>query len=161
MPCINMIIDYNTLAETSKVFIYPANRKLYKDEFPVFNEKIKNFLNNFEGVDAFFEIKYQRFIVVIISEDTPLSIDQNDSLVSFILSLENEFKITLLDKVNVCFKQGEYVQLKEITAFKKLIKNKGASKKTIVFDNLISIKEEYDNHWEMPAEHSWISHFFK
>ncbi len=155
-----MIIDYNTLAETSKVFIYPSNRKFYKDEFPVFNKKIKNFLDNFERVDSFFEIKYQRFIIVVISEETPLSIDQNDKLVGFIISLEDEFEITLLDKVNVCFKQGEYVQLKEITAFKKLIKNKGVSKKTIVFDNLISIKEEYDNYWEMPAEFSWVSHLF-
>jgi len=156
-----MIVNYSTLTETSKVFIYPANRKFYKDEFPVINKKIKNFLTNFEGIDAFFEIKYQRFVIIVISEDTPLSIDQNDKLVVFIFSLEKEFKITLLDKINVCFKQGEYVQLKEISAFKKLIKNKGVSKKTIVFDNLISIKEEYDNYWEMPAEDSWISHFFK
>lgn len=156
-----MIVNYNTLTETSKVFIYPANRKFYKDEFPVINKKIENFLTNFEGIDAFFEIKYQRFVIIVISEDTPLSIDQNDKLVVFIFSLEKEFKITLLDKINVCFKQGEYVQLKEISAFKKLIKNKGVSKKTIVFDNLISIKEEYDNYWEMPAEDSWISHFFK
>ena len=81
-------------------------------------------------------------------------------MVYFIQSLEKDYKITLLDKVNVCFKQGEYVQLKEIPEFKKLIKNKGVSKKTIVFDNLLNIKDEYVNYWEVPAENSWISHFF-
>ena len=155
-----MLVDYKSIAKASKVFIYPSSRKLYKDELPVFLEKIEKFLLEFKEVDSFFEIKYSRFIVIFISDQTSLDLKKNDDLVYFIQSLEKEFKITLLDKVNVCFKQGEYVQLKEIPEFKKLIKNKGVSKKTIVFDNLINIKEEYDNCWEVPAENSWISHFF-
>lgn len=155
-----MLININSLSNTSKVFIFPSIRKFYKDEFPVIYGKVEEFLNHFNGIDTYFEIKYSRFIVVIVSDKTPLDLEQNDLLVKFIQSLENEFKITLLDKVNICFKQGEYVQLKEIPEFKKLIKNKGVSKKTIVFDNLINNKEEYENSWEIPAENSWISHYF-
>ncbi len=156
-----MLVGFNTLSETSKVLIYPSNRKFYKDEFPVFIEKVSQFLNKFRDIDACFKIKYNRFILFFISDETPLTLEQNNELVTFVQSLENEFKVTLLDKVNVCFKQGEYVQMKEITDFKKLIKNKGVSKKTIVFDNLINTKEEYENYWELPADESWISHFFK
>ncbi len=155
-----MIVKNNMLSDISKVFIYPSNRKFYPNEFPVLLKKIESFLDNFDGIDSFFEIKYQRFIIIIISDETAMSLDQNDKLVTFILSLEAEFKVGLLDKVNVCFKQGEYVQLKEIPKFKKLIKNKGVSKKTIVFDNLINTKLDYENYWEMPAGTSWISHFF-
>ena len=155
-----MIIEYNSLSELAKVFIYPSSRKFYKDETPEINDKIEVFLNNFKEVDSFFEIKYQRFIVIIISENTPITIEQNDQLVAFILSLEVDHKISLLDKVNVCFKQGEYVQLKEIPEFKKIIKNKGVSKKTIVFNHFINNKEEYENYWEMPASESWVSHMF-
>jgi hypothetical protein len=155
-----MIIDYHSLSEFAKVFIYPSGRKFYKDEFPKINDKIEEFLSNFKEVDSFFEIKYQRFIVIIISENTPLTIEQNDQLVGLILSLEADHKISLLDKVNVCFKQGEYVQLKEIPEFKKLIKHKGVSKKTIVFNHFINNKEEYESYWEMPASESWVSHMF-
>lgn len=155
-----MIVKNNILPDISKIFIYPSNRKFYTNEFPVILKKTETFLNNFEGIDSFFEIKYQRFIIIIISDETPLSLDQNDELVTFILSLEQEFKVSLLDKVNVCFKQGEFVQLKEIPKFKKLIKSKSVSKKTIVFDNLINTKLDYENYWEMPAGSSWISHFF-
>ena len=91
---------------------------------------------------------------------TPLTLDQNDFLSSFIISLGKELNMGFIDKVNVCFKQGIYVQLKEIADFKKLIKNKGVSKKTIVFDNFINTKSEYENNWESPAEYSWVSHFF-
>jgi len=155
-----MIIEYNSLSELAKVFIYPSSRKFYKDETPEINDKIEVFLNNFKEVDSFFKIKYQRFIVIIISENTPLIIEQNDQLVAFILSLEVDYKIFLLDKVNVCFKQGEYVQLKEIPEFKKIIKNKGVSKKTIVFNHFVNNKEEYESFWEMPASESWVSHMF-
>lgn len=155
-----MIVDYKSLSEFSKVFIYPSSRKFYKDEVPEIRDKTKHILNDFENVDSFFEIKYQRFIVILVSEKTPLSIEQNDQLVGFILGLEEKFNISLLDKVNVCFKQGEYVQLKEISDFKKLIKNRGVSKNTIVFNHFINIKQEYENEWEMPASESWVSHMF-
>jgi len=155
-----MLTDINSLSNSSKVFIYPSSRKFYKDEFRVIYSKVEEFLNHFNGIDTYFEIKYSRFIVVIVSDKTPLDIEKNDLLVNFIQSLESEFKITLLDKVNICFKQGEYVQLKEIPEFKKLIKNRGVSKKTIVFDNLINNKEEYEKSWEIPAENSWVSHYF-
>lgn len=155
-----MIVDYKDLPETSKIYIYPASRKLYPKEVPLVIEKMKTFLENIPDNDLFFEIKYDRFLLIFVSDRTPLSPEQNEDLVSLILSMENELGIGLLDKVNVCFKQGEYVQLKEISDFKKLIKNKGVSKKTIVFDNLINTKNEYDCCWEVPANISWISHFF-
>jgi len=155
-----MLVDYKNLSDSSKVYIYPSSRKFYKEEFPIINGRTEEFLNNFEGVNSFYEIKFHRFIVIIVSDKTPLSIEKNDILVTFIQSLEKEFNVSLLDKVNVCFKQGEYVQLKEISEFKKLIKNRSVSNKTMVFDNLINTKEEYENYWELPAKVSWISHFF-
>lgn len=155
-----MIIDYKKLPETSKIYIYPASRKLYPKEVPIVTEKVGMFLDNILKNDLFFEIKYDRFLIIIVSDRTPLSSDQNEDLASLILDLQKELNIGLMDKVNVCFKQGEFVQLKEIPDFKKLIKNKGVSKKTIVFDNLINTKSEYECCWEVPANISWISHFF-
>ncbi len=155
-----MIVAYKNLPETSKIYIYPASRKLYPKEVPVIISKVKIFLDKFLSNDLFFEMKYDRFLIIFVSDLTPLTSEQNEELVSFIISLEKEFDIHLIDKMNVCFKQGQYVQLKEIPDFKKLIKNKGVSKKTIVFDNLINTKSEYDCCWETPAGSSWISHVF-
>ncbi len=155
-----MIVDYKKLPETSKIYIYPSSRKFYPTEIPIVVEKVNIFIEDYLVNDLFFEIKYDRFLIFLVSDLTPLSSEQNESLVSLILSIEKELDITLMDKVNVCFKQGEFVQLKEIADFKKLLKNKGVSKKTIVFNNLINTKSEYDCCWETPANISWISHFF-
>jgi hypothetical protein len=79
--------------------------------------------------------------------------------VSFILELQNKYNIELLDKMNVCFKQGEFVQYKELKDFKKLLKNKAVTSKTIIFDNLITTKHDFDNFWEVTIEDSWYRRF--
>ena len=155
-----MLVDCENLTNEAKVMIYPGGRKFFPNEMPVLREQLDSFCSNLNGIDLCCKIEYDRFLVFIISEVTPLDLENQNLLVEFVLSLEKSFEISLLDKVNVCFKQGPYVQLKEIPAFKLLIKNKGISKKTVVFDNMINTKLEYDDSWEVPAGESWLSHFF-
>jgi len=155
-----MLIACKNLTAEAKVIIYPGSRKFFPKEMPVIHEKLDSFCSNLNGIEIGYEIEYDRFLIFMISETTPLDLDNQNLLVEFVMGLEKEFEISLLDKVNVCFKQGQYVQLKEIPAFKLLIKNKGVSKKTIVFDNMLNTKFEYDSSWEVPAGESWLSHFF-
>ena len=42
-----------------------------------------------------------------------------------------------------------------------MAKDGAVGKKTIVFNNLVNTKEEYLEHWEVPAIESWHSRFFK
>ena len=155
-----MLLSLKDMGPESKVYIFPSSRKLYKDELPVLQEKASKFCEDFKGIETFFELRYGRFLVFIVSDQTVLDLDQHNQLITFIQGLEKDFSLVLLDKVNVSFKQGEYVQMKEIPDFKKLIKNKGVSAKTVVFDHMITTKYEYENAWEMPAGQSWLSHFF-
>ena len=155
-----MRVTYESLPAEASVLIYPGGRKFYPNELPVFVERMDEFCLSFKGVDLCYEIKYDRFLVFLISDNTPLDLDNQNILVDFVQQLEKEFDISLLDKVNVCFKQGEYVQLKEIVDFKKLVKSKGVSKKTIVFDLMINNKYEYETFFEAPAGESWVAHFF-
>lgn len=155
-----MLVEKTSLADNSKIYIYPSNRKLYPKEIPVIREKLEALFERFSEIEFFYEMQYDRFIVIMVSEKTPLSIENIDMLASLMQSLEKEYLISLLDKVNVCFKQGEFVQFKEMAAFKKLVKSKGVSNKTIVFNNFVHTKSEYDCCWETPAEDSWVSHYF-
>ena len=65
-----------------------------------------------------------------------------------------------MDKMNVAFKQGEYISYKSIVEFKSLIKNKSVSKNTIVFNNLVVDINDYNKNWEVPVTNSWHSRFF-
>lgn len=155
-----MLVSKEGLSAESKVFIYPGSRKFFPAELTEVELALGKFCNDLDGVDICFELKFNRFVVFIVSEKTPLDLEGHNNLVGFIQELEKIYGLVLLDKVNVCFKQGQYVQMKEIPDFKKLIKNRGISKKTIVFDHMINTKYEFENSWETPAAESWLSHFF-
>ena len=161
-----MLVDYETLPETAKVWVYPSNRKFYDTEIDGIHDKIKSFIESWKSDDESFQVSYQlvynRFIVLFAdASGSPLLNADIDASVQFILQLQQEYEVELLYKMNVCFKQGDYVQYKELIDFKKLLKNKAVTEKTIVFDNLITTKEEFESHWEVPISESWYGRFLK
>ncbi|MEE9348754.1 MAG: ABC transporter ATPase [Flavobacteriaceae bacterium] len=156
-----MIANYQNLSEEAKVFLYPSSRKFYPNELEELDQKIKEFISSFEDISIAFKIEYQRFIIFFISEDVTISTSFMDKIANFIIQLETDYSITLLDKVNVCFKQGEHVQYQEMKRFRELIKKKSVSKKTIVFNNFLQSKYEFENQWEVVITDSWLSHLIK
>ena len=161
-----MLVDFDTLPENSKIWIYQSDRKFYPQEIEEISQKTEAFLSNWsqdnEGISASYQIKYNRFIIFAVdTSNISLSIESIDASVMFIINLQSEYKIELLDKLNVCFKQGEFVQYQELKAFQKLIKSKSISTKTIVFNNLINTKEELIDSWEIPITESWHNRFIK
>lgn len=161
-----MFVDYNTLPDTAKVWIYPSSRKFYDTEIEGLHDKIQAFLSDWKKEDTSFNVSYQlvynRFIVFFVDDATsPLTFQELDASVAFIIGLQNEYEVELLDKMNVCFKQGKYVQYKELKDFKKLLKDKALTGKSIVFDNLVTTKEEFENFWEVPISESWYGRFLK
>ena len=159
-----MLVNFDTLPETARIWIYQSNRSFSEVELEEITEKQTVFLEGWtaHGADlqAGFEIKYKRFIVIALNQQmnaaTGCSID---SSVKFIQDLETTYKVDLMDKMNVSYKQGEYVAYKTLIDFKKMAKDKAVSKNTIVFNNLVNSKAEYLEFWEVPASESWHSRF--
>ncbi|WP_440879999.1 ABC transporter ATPase [Tenacibaculum sp. C7A-26P2] len=158
-----MFIESSALSDEARVWVYPASRKFYAQEVDEIINKLHSFVSSWKkssmDFQASFELKYNRFIIFFAENNIQLTNNDIDEQVSFILTLQNEYKLDLLDKMNVCFKQGEFVQYKEIKAFKKLLKEKAVSPKTIVFDNLVQSKYDFENYWEVPITDSWYNRF--
>ena len=161
-----MLVDYHSLPENAKVWIYPSSRKFYDIEIEEVHQKITSFLSTWKSTEETFQTSYQllynRFIVLFADDmNSPLTNSDIDASVLFILQLQQDHNVELLDKMNVCFKQGKYVQYKDLKDFKKLLKNKAVTGKSIVFDNLVTTKEEFENYWEVPISESWYGRFLK
>lgn len=159
-----MFVAYTSLPDDAKVWIYPSSRKFYATEVEALNEKLKSFIDSWKAEDTNFKASYQflynRFIIFAADDnDTTLSNTDIDASVAFILKLQETYNIVLLDKMNVCFKQGEFVQYKDLKDFKKLLKNKAVTSKTIIFDNLLTTKHDFENFWEVSIEESWYQRF--
>lgn len=161
-----MLVNFNELPETSRIWIYQANRSFSENEQEELKSKLDEFIENWtaHGSDlkGGYEIKYNRFIVIGLDQNmntaTGCSIDAS---VHFIQQLEKDYTVDLMDKMNVSYKQGEFIAYKTLVDFRKMAKDKAVSKNTIVFNNLVANKAEYIENWEVPAKESWHNRFLK
>ena len=159
-----MLVPFTELPDSSRVWIYQSNRSFTDQELQEITAKLEDFITQWtaHGADlkASFEIKYKRFITLALDQQlnaaTGCSIDGS---VRFIQDLEQTYNVDLLDKMNVSYKQGEFVAYKTLTDFRKMAKEKAVSKNTIVFNNLVTNKGEYLSDWEVPASDSWHNRF--
>lgn len=160
-----MYVPFETLPEESRIWIYQSNRKFSDTEIAEIEKDLVEFLNNWSAhgssLEASYQIKYNRFIIIAINQEVhPATGCSIDSSVSFIQNLEKKYEVDLLDKMNVAFKQGEFITYKTLLDFKKLAKEKAVSENTIVFNNLVNTIQEWNESWEVPAAESWHSRFF-
>jgi len=71
-------------------------------------------------LEAGFELPYNRFIVLGLNQEkTQASGCSIDASVRFIQELEQKLDLILLDKMNVTFKQGDFLSHKSLGGFQK------------------------------------------
>ena len=160
-----MILSFSEMPLDSRIWVYQSDKKIQEQQLLEITAKLIEFLKNWtahgDDLKSSFEIKYDRFLIIALNEkSTKASGCSIDACVHFIQKIEKDYSLNLLDKMNVAFKQGDYISYKSIVEFKTLIKNKSVSKNTIVFNNLVVDIEDYNNNWEVPASKSWHSRFF-
>jgi len=159
-----MIVPFDRLSEEARVWIYPANRKFSTHEVSAIEKNLSRFLEEWtahgQSLQAGFQLPYNRFIVIGLEQSTQASGCSIDSQVRMIQALEQQLDIRLLDRMNVTFRQGEFLAHKPLTEFKALVKSRSVGPKTIVFNNLVQNVAELRSAWEVPAEDSWHVRFF-
>lgn len=159
-----MLVDFNTLPEESRVWIYQANRSFTDEEISEIESKLDTFISNWAAhgsdLEAAYLIKYKRFIILAVNQNLNMATGCSiDASVQFIQQLEKDYNVDLMDKMNVSYKQGDFIAYKTLVDFKRMAKDKAVSKNTIVFNNLVNNIMEFNENWEVPASESWHSRF--
>ncbi|MCH8534697.1 MAG: ABC transporter ATPase [Flavobacteriaceae bacterium] len=159
-----MLKDFENLPEDARVWIYQANRSFTEEEQKELQVRLSAFLQEWTAhgkeLDAGFLIKYNRFLVIGLDQNSGgASGCSIDAQVHFIQELEKLYEVDLLDKMNVSFKQGKFIAYKDLKEFKKMVKQKAVSANTIVFNNLVNTKAEFEDYWEVPMTESWHNRF--
>ena len=160
------MVELPDFSDQSRVWIYTANRKLSKAESINMNALLESFAQRWvshnRALKAHGQIIGDLFVLLVVDETqagaSGCSIDDS---VGFIQQLEKDYNVDLLDKMNVSYKQGEFIAFNPLADFRKMAKYKAVSKKTIVFNNLVTNIAEYKENWEVPASESWHSRFLK
>jgi len=152
-------------SEQSRVWIYQSDRELYEDEVKQLHEILNKFAAEWTAhnhqLKAKAEIRYNRFLILIVDESqagaSGCSIDKS---VNFIKRLEQEFGITLLDRFNLAYREGEKVLSAPRDEFEDLLRLGKINSNTIVYNNLVQNLEQLETKWEVPFKESWHNQLF-
>src|SRR5690606_19854997 len=105
-----MLVDFNTLPEESRIWIYQSNRSFTEEEIEQLHSKLDVFIENWTAhgsdLQAGYLINYKRFIIIGLNQNiSKASGCSIDASVHFIQQLEKEYQVDLMDKMNVSYKQ--------------------------------------------------------
>jgi hypothetical protein len=159
-----MYTPYKNLPNNSRVWIYQSNREFTEKELEFISTKAEEFINSWtrhgDDLKGSYTIKYNQFLVLAVDESfNNVSGCSIDASVHFIQALERELQLNLMDKMNVTFKNGNHINLVRLSDFQKFAKEHKITQETIVFNNMVATKEDFENSWEVPAKDSWHKRF--
>ena len=159
-----MLVPFDQLPEEARIWIYPSDRPFRSDEILQLEQALSDFLAQWtahnQSLEAGFVLPHDRFIVIGINQETAHASGCSiDSSVRFIQELEKELQLDLMNKMNVTFKNNDTINLVNLAAFQKFAKDGKIGQETIVFNNMVNTKEDFENNWEVQAKKSWHKRF--
>lgn len=159
-----MFTEYKNLPNNARVWIYQSDREFTSEEIEIVSVKAVDFINQWtrhgDDLKGSFTFKYNQFLVLAVDESfNTVSGCSIDSSVRFIQALEKELQLELMNKMNVTFKDNEHINLVKLADFQRYAKEEKVTLETIVFNNMVATKEDFENKWEVPARESWHKRF--
>lgn len=157
----------NTIAEMpddARIWIYQCNRILSTQEIESINAMGTTFIEQWtahgKSMRAAIEWRHNRFLVLAADEHAAeasgCSIDKS---VAFIMGLEKQFDIRLLDRLTIAYRnENNDIQTAPFQEVKARIKEGVLSRDTIIFNNMVSTKKDLDEAWEIALGNSWLMH---
>ncbi|AZJ36179.1 ABC transporter ATPase [Tenacibaculum singaporense] len=159
-----MFTEYKKLPQNSRVWVYQSDREFTQEEIELISAKALLFIDNWtrhgDDLKGSFTIKYNQFLVLGVDENfNNVSGCSIDASVRFIQELEKELELDLMDKMNISFKDGDNINIVKLPEFQNFAKEQKITAKTVVFNNMINTKEDFETKWEVPANQSWHARF--
>lgn len=155
-----MLTPYHIMPETSKVWVYQANRSFTQDEVWDISDILENFVDQWKShqhdVKGYGSLYYRRFLVLMADEDaTDVSGCSIDSSVKLIRELEQAYDLNFFDRMKVCYKiTKDLIGSFPLPKLNEVIESGKINDDTIIFNNLVSTKKEFESNWEIPFKNS-------
>lgn len=146
---------------SSRLWVYLSNRPFTDVEVSDINLALKHFCKEWtahgSNLKAFGEVRFNRFILLMVDESqagaSGCSIDKS---VHFIKAIEQEYGVTLFNRLLFAWKKGEEIRVSELRDLQQLADSGEITGSTIVFNNTITSKKELDEKWMIPLKESWM-----
>jgi len=153
---------YQKLSPESKVWIYQSSRSFTDQETGELCIILEKFADEWashgKNLSAYATVQYKRFIVLIVDETAAgASGCSIDTSVHFMKEVEKQYQIELFNRLNLAYLtgQGDTVELVHKSKLSELFENQTLNEETLVFNNLIETKYDFEHSWKIPLRESW------
>ena len=159
-----MIVDFKTIPDDSRIWIYQSNRDFNESEIDLINDKTISFLDNWQAHGKDLECSYsiidKRFIIIAVNESfNPIGGCSIDFSLQLIKDISNTIGIDLLNRLLVNYKLDNRIESLSLSDLKNKIKDGDFSLETIIFNTAINSKSDLLNNFEIDIRSSWLSKF--
>ena len=160
-----MLVSTNQLPDTSRLWIYQAERKLSANEQAQIENATSQFLKDWtahgSNLKAAFELQHDQFLILFLDEDlSQASGCSIDASVNHIRNIENEIGISLINNDKVAFLIEDEINLLPVSGIKENVSKKAILPNTKLFNNTIQNLGEFKSKWLVDSSETWINRFF-
>ena len=161
-----MVVTFDKISDDSRIWIFQSNQLISNIDIESLEKKIDAFLSSWtshgDQLMVASKIKYNLFIIIALDESCSTASGCSiDKLVNFIKNIENEYQISLLDRLDLSYRDKNKISVLRLDDFKRKILEKKINNDTIVFNNLINLKSDLADNWEIPLNRSWHQKLIK
>lgn len=157
----SMKVDFESLPDTSRIWIYQADRELTDDELEIASKMLSEFVIswNSHGTDlvSSFTIKNRLHIILGTNEEgssaSGCSIDKS---VNTIKLISKNIGVDFFNRNIIYYFQENILSKTTVSEFKNLLKTGKLSVNTAFFNNTITEKSQLKSDWIIEANKSWL-----
>lgn len=147
--------------ENSRVWIYLSSRPFTNVETSDLGKVLHHFCKEWSAhgvnLQAAGEIHYNRFIILMVDETAAgASGCSIDSSVHFIQGIEREYNVELFNRMQVAWMEGTSVRVAPLQQLQQLFEEGIINAETLVFNNTITSKKDFETKWMVPFKESWM-----
>lgn len=153
-----MYVPYNQINSDAKVWIYQSNRPFNASEKIDIESQLIDLCNNWNSHGTELSCSFQLhdwFICLFVDENKNITSGCSiDSSVAVIKAIASKYNIDFFNRMNIAFLDGELTKVLPLEQFKSQL-----TSQTVVYDNLVNTKSQYENKWKVPLSESWLARF--
>lgn len=146
----------------SRIWIYQSDRAFTNEEAVLVKDELQEFSSQWHShgnsINSYAHLFFNRFVVLMADErEVVVGGCSMDSAVQFIRQLEDQFKVSLLNRQNLAFIQDGNILTIPLSNLKEQLDNQFVTKDTLYFNNTILTIGDFLKSWIIPLKESWLA----
>lgn len=160
-----MKVEFEAISNDARIWIYQAAQQFTAEQRTIIANDLEHFTSIWDSHGAPLQAAYQiiddQFIAIAVDEGfnaaSGCSIDKS---VAVIKSLEEKTGLSLLEKSNVAYTNGQDIHTVDFRTIKEKIETGDITPETKIYDITITSMDNFRAEWPKNAKDTWVKRFF-